>query len=81
MTMGKRKNSTIFRSTDDLANIIDPSKKSSKVAMINFLDFNPNNLPKVEKSNLKGIRLAFHKKDLTEALKSGHEIKEKGYEL
>lgn len=77
---GKDKDSTMFKDTSTIDSFINNSS-SIKVAMINFLDFNIDNLPLKSNSKLDGIRLAFHKKDLDEALLIGKEIKKKGYKL
>lgn len=78
---GQDSNSTLFKDLKQIDDFINVSNNSKKVAMINFLDFEPKDLPLSKDTSIKGIRLAFHKKDIEQALKSGKEIKEKGYEL
>ena len=78
---GQDLNSTLFKNINQIDNFIKPSNLSTKVVMINFLDFDPKNLPLCNETSVKGIRLAFHKKDIHEAIKNAYLIKEKGYEL
>lgn len=49
--------------------------------MINLGDFDVSKLPNREESNISGIRLAFHKKDIDKAYETAKKIIEKGYEL
>lgn len=51
------------------------------VAMINFGQYNPEDLPEHDNSLIDGIRIAFHKKDRIEALKVCDEIINKGYKV
>lgn len=51
------------------------------VAMIDYGKFDVNNLIRKEDSCLDGIRLAFHKEKIDEAIEYGRIILEKGYDL
>ena len=51
------------------------------VIMANFGEYNFVNLPNYDGTTVSGIRLAFHKKDLDEALKTAAIIKSKGYKI
>ncbi len=55
--------------------------KQMFVAMINFGEYDLNNIPNCEDSVLDGIRVAFHKKDYRDALLYCKSVKEKGYRL
>lgn len=58
-----------------------PSVRDGKkfVAMMNFNEFDVNDLPVNDGSSIDGIRVAFHKKNLKEAIDLCYEIKKKGY--
>lgn len=49
------------------------------VAMINYGEFDAKSIPMRSLKTIDGIRLAFHKKNMNEALKYCSEIKSKGY--
>lgn len=49
------------------------------VAMINYGEFDAKSIPVRSSKTIDGIRLAFHKKNIDEALKYCSEIKSKGY--
>ena len=53
----------------------------SYVAMIDYGNFNVNNLFKRTDKSIDGIRLAFHKENWESAIESGKIIIEKGYDL
>ncbi|WP_083568742.1 3-deoxy-manno-octulosonate cytidylyltransferase [Arcobacter sp. LA11] len=79
---GKDKNSSLFDSINTVDSLLsNTNTHSKKVLMINFSDYSIDKLPKKNSNFITGIRLAFHKKDLTEALKLGKEIIDNGYEL
>lgn len=54
---------------------------SKKVAMINLGDFDTSSLPKRDKSIIDGIRLAFHKEQLQNALTQAQILKNLDYEV
>lgn len=79
---GLDKDSTLFKNTKILESLITKTNSDSmKAVMINFQDFDINNLPSNEDSKIDGIRLAFHKKNLDDALEYGSKVIEKGYKL
>ncbi len=76
------KDVTKFTTVDELRSII-PENRSNKlfVAMINYGDYDAENLPQCDGTSIDGIRVAFHKKDMDEALKLCSAIKNKGYKV
>jgi len=73
---------TRFNTIKQIKSVI-PKNKNNKcfVAMINYGELDVNELPDCDKSILDGIRIAFHKKDLLDALKLCKKIKDKGYQV
>ena len=71
---------TKFTKLDEIAKII-PDNRDGKifVAMMNYGEFNVDDIPVFDGSSIDGIRVAFHKKDRYEALRISEKIKEKGY--
>lgn len=81
-TKGQDSNSTLFdsmQSIDVLFQTLDI--QASKVVMINLGDFDISNLPPKVNSSIDGIRLAFHKKDISVALDTSSKIIKLGYKL
>lgn len=84
---GKEKDSSLFHSIEtinDLLNELDLQNCSTEFCvMINFGEYNVNDLPKYnnEKNKVNGIRLAFHKKDWEKAFQDAQKIVEKGYKI
>ncbi len=79
---GLEHNSTLFKDINSLnlaLNFTDNS--SNKVVMINFGDFDMKNLPPQSQAKIDGIRLAFHKKDIKNALRNSKQIIALGYKL
>ncbi len=76
------KDVTKFTTVEELRSII-PENRSNKlfVAMINYGDYDAENLPQCDGTSIDGIRVAFHKKDMDEALKLCSAIKNKGYKV
>jgi 4-hydroxy 2-oxovalerate aldolase len=79
-TKKTNENKTLFNNLNDLNNLIF-KKNVLPVIMINYGDFNCENLPKQNETKIKGIRLAFHKNNIKEALECCKIIKSKGYLL
>lgn len=73
---------TRFTSLDEVAQII-PRERTGKlfVALMNYGDFEPNELPDYDGHSIDGLRVAFHKKDRIKALEVCKKIKEKGYKV
>lgn len=57
------------------------NKKSNQifVAMINYGEYDLNNVPDRKEEYIDGIRVAFHKKDMIDAIKYCDGLKKKGY--
>lgn len=60
-----------------------PEDRNSRiyVVMMNYGDYNVEDLPLYDGSSVDGIRVAFHKKDCAGALNACRVIKEKGYKV
>ena len=73
-------NTTIFKTVEELASVI-PANRQGKlfVAMVNYGEYNIDQLPPYDGSSINGIRVAFHKKNRHDALEFCEKIKEKGY--
>ena len=73
---------TKFSSVDQIAAVI-PENREGKlfVAMVNYEEYDIDGLPHYDGSSIDGIRVAFHKKNMAEALEFCKQIKEKGYLL
>lgn len=71
---------TKFNTLREVANLI-PENRNDKmfVVMMNYGEYNIEDLPACDGSSVDGIRVAFHKKNLSEALKLCRQIREKGY--
>lgn len=71
---------TKYNTLDEIARVI-PQNRDKKVfvAMMNYGEFNVDDLPAYDASSIDGIRVAFHKKDRYKALELCKEIKAKGY--
>jgi 4-hydroxy 2-oxovalerate aldolase len=69
-----------FRTIQDMSIKVDISNESNmKVCMINFGEYDFNDLPHAEEVKIKGIRVAFHKKDMDEAMIFSSKLIDKGY--
>ena len=81
--IGKEENSTLFNNIHSVDTILSSLeiKNSQFVIMINLGDFDVSKLPERKESQISGIRLAFHKKDINQAYKIAKKIIEKGYNL
>lgn len=75
--------STVFDSVERVNEIFSNSIKDFKLlAMINYGQYDINDIPKYNDNFLiKGIRVAFHKEEVKEALGYCRQIKEKGYKV
>ena len=71
---------TRFTTIEEVARIIPENRKGKKfVAMMNFGEYNIDDLPPYNGSSIDGIRVAYHKKNRYEALEMCKAIKAKGY--
>ena len=73
---------TKYNTVEQVAKII-PEKRDGKifVVMMNYGEYEIDDLPEYDGSSIEGIRVAFHKKDLDAALSLCQQIKEKGYKV
>lgn len=71
---------TKFTTLDEITKII-PENREGKVfvVMMNYGEYDVNDLPPCDGSSIDGIRIAYHKKDRYEALELCKKIKDKGY--
>lgn len=60
-----------------------PENREGKmfVGMINYGEFNINDIPKYDGTSVEGIRVTFHRKERVEALKFCSKLKDKGYKV
>ncbi len=73
---------TKFTTIDELATVIPTNRKNKLfVAMMNYGEYDVNELPEYDGNSIDGIRVAFHKKNLKEAAELCRQIKAKGYKV
>ena len=72
---------TLFKDTKSIDKFIKNIDDAQKVVMINHGDYDVKNLPHKDKTHIDGIRLAFHKEKLDDALKEAKQIIDLGYHL
>lgn len=71
---------TKYTSISQVAKIIPQNREGRIfVAMMNFGEYNIEDLPPYDGTSIDGIRVAFHKKNINEALLLCEQIKKKGY--
>ena len=71
---------TKFNTVEEISSIIPKDRAGHIfVAMMNYGEFEIDDLPYYDGSSIDGIRVAFHKKNLLNALEICRKIKEKGY--
>lgn len=71
-----------FTTVGDISNLIEPTSSNNiKVCMINFGEYNLEDIPQSSETCLGGFRVAFHKKDMEEAIKFCGELVIKGYKV
>lgn len=76
------RNVTKFDKVEQIKDIL-PKKKNDKlfVAMMNYGEYNIDSLPNCDGNSINGIRVAFHKKDVKDALTVCKKIQKKGYRV
>lgn len=75
-------NSTLFNSVASMDKALgDLASTVQKVVMIDLFGFNVDKLPLQSDTKINGIRLAFHKKDINDALMAAEKIIDLGYQL
>lgn len=78
----KMQDSTLFPNIEALDKFLKSSKSDAlKVVMINHGDYDVQNLPYRNLTNIDGIRLAFHKEKLDSVLQEANHIINLGYKL
>lgn len=76
------KDATRFTSLDEFTTIIPKNRRGKIfVAMMNYGEYDVHSLPDFDGTSIDGIRVAFHKKDLKNALEICKIIKDKGYKV
>lgn len=71
-----------FGSAEEMAEVLPKNRGNSCfVAMINCGSFDADKLPPYDGSSIDGLRVAFHKNQLDEAMQLCARIKEKGYKV
>ena len=74
------KDHSIFNDLEQIKDILPLERSNEKyVVMINYGEYNIDQLPYCDGKIIDGIRIAFHKKDMINALEMAKKIKEKGY--
>ncbi len=76
------KESSRFQSVEQIAGVI-PENRAGKVfvAMVNYGEFDIRNLPFCDGTSVNGLRIAFHKENMDEALELCRQVQEKGYQV
>ncbi|MBQ3654953.1 MAG: aldolase catalytic domain-containing protein [Synergistaceae bacterium] len=73
---------TKFTDIRQVSRIIPECRKGKRfVVMVNYGEYSPEDLPEYDGSSVDGIRVAFHKRNLAEALALCEGVKAKGYAL
>lgn len=76
------KDITKYNLIEQVRSII-PLNRNDKnfVCMINYGEYKEENIPEFDGSSIDGIRIAFHKKDMREALSFCKKVQKKGYKV
>ena len=77
---GKEHDSTCYSQIEEVR-AIEGENTSQHVVMINHGDYSIDNLSDRKQGGIEGIRLAFHQRDIQEALVSAAKIIARGYQL
>lgn len=73
---------TKFTRVSEITSVLPKERKGKIfVVLMNYGEYNMDDLPDYDGSSIDGIRVAFHKKDVKEALDVCRVIKEKGYKV
>ena len=70
-----------FNTIEEISKILPIERKIDFVCMVNYGEYNIKKIPERSEQSVDGIRLAFHKKDISGAMQIGEIIKKKGYDL
>ncbi len=74
-------NSSKFAAISDMEKVLPEKSGAMFVCMVNYGDYDANNLPEYNGGKIEGIRLAFHKHDLSGAEAFAKIAIKKGYKL
>lgn len=73
---------SLFSSYDEIKDVLPKKKKASRyVVMVNCGDFDITKFAPCNDENIFGIRIAFHKHQIEEALNLGRQVQKLGYKL
>lgn len=75
------RNVTKFPSVEELRSFVQKRDGKLFVAMMNYGEYDVGKLPRRSEDGLDGIRVAFHKRDMAEAVELCREIQRKGYQV
>ena len=71
-----------FTSISEIAKVIPLDRKGSMyVCMVNYGEFYLEDIPQYDGTSVDGVRVAFHKKDMKEAVNFCFALKQKGYSV
>lgn len=71
-----------FTDVNQVTEILPKNNKDKMfVCLMNYGEYFIEDLPECDGKSITGIRIAFHKKDMIDALELGHKIKQKGYKV
>lgn len=71
---------SIFNSIEEISNLIPKERYNCKyVCMINYGEYNIDDIPNFDGTSVDGIRVVFHKNQSEEALEYSKALREKGY--
>jgi len=77
-----KRNISKFTSLEEVKELIPKDKKGKMyVCLLNYGEYNIDDIPMCDNSSLDGIRVAFHKRDMEQALEFCEKLKEKKYEV
>lgn len=69
-----------FTTIEEISHVIPSERKGAMyVCMMNFGEYKLENIPVYDGTSVDGIRVAFHKKNMEEAISLCYGLKEKGY--
>lgn len=75
-------NCTRFNTLGQISEFIPRDKQNKTfVVMVNFGEYDADSLPMYDKKSVEGIRVAFHKKDMLQAIELCSQIIRKGYKV
>ena len=81
-TVKYQKGVSKFTNLDEVRDILPKNHQNKMfVCLMNYGEYSIDELPQCDGSSITGIRVAFHKKDIIQALKVSHQIKQKGYKV